>query len=146
MRRASISHPLSLGYGSEASLSLSARPSFAAPMQSGSGGDDAPTRREDVPRVSELVVPEPTRPAIIGGIATDVILTRLRSDDRDALGILHDALYDSLWRLGALLTHSAEAAEEIAQEAFLSVWIRRATLDVHMDIRLYLNEAVRHLL
>ena len=86
----------------------------------------------------------PARLTVIDGVPIRELLIRLRDGDRAAFGTLYEAFFDSLWRLAMLLARSPESAEEIVQDVFLSLWVRRASIDVGSDIRVYLNEAVRH--
>lgn len=81
----------------------------------------------------------------IDGVPTDALVARIRGGDREALGVVYAAYYESLCRLGALLTGSFATAEELVQDVFVSVWIRRDTLDIASDLRVYLHGAVRHL-
>lgn len=86
----------------------------------------------------------PVRSTVIEGVPVRELLIRLRGGDRVAFGTLYEALFDSLWRLALLLVRSPETAEEIVQDVFLALWVRRESIDVGSDIRVYLNEAVRH--
>ena len=88
--------------------------------------------------------PPLARLTVIDGVPIRELLLRLRDGDRAAFGTLYEAFFDSLWRLAMLLVRSPESAEEIVQDVFLSLWVRRASIDVGSDIRVYLNEAVRH--
>jgi RNA polymerase sigma factor (sigma-70 family) len=72
------------------------------------------------------------------------LLARIREGDRTALGVLYDTLFESLWRLALLRTQSADTAEEIVHDVFLSLWMRRETLRPDIDIRVYLAVAVRN--
>jgi RNA polymerase sigma-70 factor (ECF subfamily) len=57
---------------------------------------------------------------------------------------LYEALFESLWRIAMLRTWSSELAEEIVHDVFLALWTRRTTIDVAMDIQVYLAVAVRN--
>jgi RNA polymerase sigma-70 factor (ECF subfamily) len=80
----------------------------------------------------------------IGGEPSAVVLARLREGNRAALTALHNALYGPLWRLAVILTRSTSVAEEVLQEVFCSLWLRRASLDPEMDARAYLYASVRN--
>ena len=94
---------------------------------------------------SESLSTPPVRCTTANGVPIRDLLIQLRNGDRSAFGTLYEELFDSLWRLAVLVLHSSESAEEIVQDVFLNLWVRRETLDVDLDIRVYLNEAVRHL-
>jgi RNA polymerase sigma factor (sigma-70 family) len=81
----------------------------------------------------------------IDGVPVPELLARMRTGDRDALGTIYLAYYPALCRLGALLTRSQTIAEEIVQDVFYSLWMRRDTIDVGTDLRVYLHGAVRNL-
>ncbi len=42
------------------------------------------------------------------------------------------------------MTHSPDTAKEVVHDVFLNLWIRRTVLDTQLDIRVYLNSAVRN--
>jgi RNA polymerase sigma-70 factor (ECF subfamily) len=80
----------------------------------------------------------------IGGVAVSALLSRLRVDDRDALATLYVALRVPMWRLAMILVRSADVADEIVQNVFVALWMRRHALSVDTDLSAYLNTAVRN--
>lgn len=80
----------------------------------------------------------------IGGVAVSELLSRLRADDRDALATLYVALRVPMWRLAMILVRSADVADEIVQNVFVALWMRRQALAVNTDLSAYLNTAVRN--
>jgi len=80
----------------------------------------------------------------IGGVAVSELLSRLRADDRDALATLYIALRVPMWRLAMILVRSADVADEIVQNVFVALWMRRQVLAVNTDLSAYLNTAVRN--
>lgn len=86
----------------------------------------------------------PGNGTIVDGIPVRELLIRLREGDRAAFGALYEEFFESLWRLAILIVHAPEPAEEIVQDVFLDLWVRRESIDVASDMRVYLNEAVRH--
>ncbi len=105
-----------------------------------------PISLTDVSRVdSHRTTLEPSvRATTIGGVPVREILTKLHDSDQDALTMLYDEFFTSLWRLAMLRTRSAETAEEAVHDVFLSLWIRRATINIDTDIQVYLAAAVRN--
>lgn len=80
----------------------------------------------------------------IGGVAVSELLSRLRVDDRAALATLYVALRVPMWRLAMILVRSADVADEIVQNVFVALWMRRHALAVETDLSAYLNTAVRN--
>jgi RNA polymerase sigma-70 factor (ECF subfamily) len=70
---------------------------------------------------------------------------RLASDDAGALKELFDATYEPLWRSVMRLVGDESAARDLAQDAFVRVWDRRATLDPTLSLRALLYRTVRNL-
>jgi RNA polymerase sigma-70 factor (ECF subfamily) len=70
---------------------------------------------------------------------------RLAGDDATALRELFDATYEPLWRSVMRLVGDEGAARDLAQDAFVRVWDRRATLDPTLSLRALLYRTVRNL-
>jgi RNA polymerase sigma factor (sigma-70 family) len=83
-------------------------------------------------------------PRELGGLGTIELLTRLRAGDRDALTSIYDALFEPLWRVAMLQTHSSVASEDIVHDVFLWLWTHRERVDITTDIRVYLASATRN--
>ena len=52
----------------------------------------------------------------------DALVTRIRSGERDALGLLYDRHIDSAYALAHRILGTREAAEDVVHETFLAVW------------------------
>ncbi len=86
-----------------------------------------------------------TRPvAVFDGVPSPELLERIRANDKNALAILYHALFDELWSIAIIRTCEAATAEEVLQDVFLRLWMRRDRLDVNLDIRVYLAASVRN--
>jgi len=70
---------------------------------------------------------------------------RLAADDATALRALFDDTYEPLWRSVMRLVGDQAAARDLAQDAFVRVWDRRATLDPSLSLRALLYRTVRNL-
>jgi RNA polymerase sigma-70 factor (ECF subfamily) len=108
---------------------------------------ELPSRLGDIPETASSDSPSTFRrgqPTIIEGVSSDLLVSRLREGDRHAFGMLYRTLYDTLWRLALVLARSPNVAEEVVQDVFVRLWTRHATLDIHVDIRVYLYAAVRN--
>lgn len=70
---------------------------------------------------------------------------RLAADDATALRALFDDTYEPLWRSVVRLVGDESIARDLAQDAFVRVWDRRASLDPTLSLRALLYRTVRNL-
>lgn len=70
---------------------------------------------------------------------------RLAADDATALRALFEDTYEPLWRSVVRLVGDESIARDLAQDAFVRVWDRRATLDPSLSLRALLYRTVRNL-
>jgi RNA polymerase sigma-70 factor (family 1) len=70
---------------------------------------------------------------------------RMAADDADALRALFEDTYEALWRSVARLVGDEAVARDLAQDAFVRVWDRRASLDPALSLRALLYRTVRNL-
>jgi RNA polymerase sigma-70 factor (ECF subfamily) len=68
---------------------------------------------------------------------------RLRASDREACAELFDALHSPLLRYAALLTDE-ETAYDVVQEAFVSLWRMRASIEPDRSLKALLYTLVRN--
>jgi RNA polymerase sigma-70 factor (ECF subfamily) len=80
----------------------------------------------------------------IGGEPSTEVLAAIRDGDLNAFETLYLALFPSLWRLAGLRTGSSDLAKDLVQDAFFAFWRRRTTIDVNMNVQVYLAVAVRN--
>jgi len=85
-----------------------------------------------------------THDTMLGGVSASELVARLRASDRDALATIYLALRVPLWRLAMILVRSADTADEIVQNVFFALWMRRDGLAAQTDLLAYLNTAVRN--
>ncbi len=76
--------------------------------------------------------------------------TRLRASDAHACTEVFDALHPSLLRYALRLTQDEDAAYDVVQEAFITLWERRHTLDPNRSLKALLyrivhNRSLNHL-
>lgn len=102
------------------------------------GRDDVPGRVRQPPPKSIAAPPIPLA-------ASDAALVeRLKAGDEAAFRDCYDTNYIPLWRYAFRLLGSREAANDVVQEVFFSVFTKRDTLVVRGSVRTYLFGAVRH--
>jgi RNA polymerase sigma-70 factor (ECF subfamily) len=102
-------------------------------MDAADAADDTPSPAQQPPRLTE-----------IDGYPVEDVLSQLRDGSRAALTSIYRALHVPLWRLATILTRSTMLADEILQDVFFSLWVRRASIEPSMNIRAYLYASVRN--
>lgn len=70
---------------------------------------------------------------------------RLRDSDPEAAKALFNTFYPRLVRYACRITHDADTAEDVVQEAFLNLWKIRARLDPERSVTSLLFVMVRNL-
>src|SRR5688572_8158150 len=71
-------------------------------------------------------------------------IARIRGGDRPAFEALFREHYSALCEFAHRYVQSREAAEDLVQEVFLSVWTHRESLEIRDGLRAYLYGAVRN--
>lgn len=71
------------------------------------------------------------------------VLSELKNGSQVALKILFDTYYKELTRYGIKIIGNSEAAEEIVQDIFVSVWKNREKSKIEV-VRSYLSRAVKN--
>jgi RNA polymerase sigma-70 factor (family 1) len=72
------------------------------------------------------------------------LLQQLKEGDENALAQLYKSHWQPLFLSAYAILKDKKACEDILQEIFLQIWLRRATLDVRESLRTYLTTAVRY--
>ena len=72
------------------------------------------------------------------------LLEQLSAGDRAAFTRIYNEHYSNLYRYLFVVTKSAEASEEILQDVFLKLWIKRATLTGVLSLKDYLFRMARN--
>lgn len=71
-------------------------------------------------------------------------IARIRAGDPSACEALHRRHHEALWRFAYAHVRSADAAEAIVHEVFLSLWRDAAESETATSVRAWLFGAVRH--
>jgi RNA polymerase sigma-70 factor (ECF subfamily) len=79
-----------------------------------------------------------------GIIPENILLVRLRAGDVSALEAMHAAHAADLIAYASSYVRDRDAAADIVQDVFITIWTRRSTLPAAMTIRAYLYAAVRN--
>ena len=74
----------------------------------------------------------------------DDIGKRISQNDHSALKALYDHYANGFYQLALAIVHSAELAEEIVEDVFISIWKNRARIPAIENLNLYLHVAVRN--
>lgn len=69
---------------------------------------------------------------------------RLRADDAAALAEVFHVVYPGLLRYATAIAPDAALAEDAVQDAFVTIWTRRHTLDPMRSLRALFYASVRH--
>lgn len=72
------------------------------------------------------------------------LLRKVSQGDESAFTVLFDAYKDKIYTIALRLTNSPSNAEEIVQDVFLKIWLKRDTLTAVEHFRAYLFTATRH--
>lgn len=75
----------------------------------------------------------------------DILLDLIRlEDDRAAFAELYDRYWEPLLNMAGKRVSSVELAEEIVQDVFVSLYIRRQTLTITSSLEAYLKTALKY--
>lgn len=78
---------------------------------------------------------------------TDEALHKLLKDeDRLAFNVLYERYWKKLYNTVNKRIKDREAAEEIVQDLFTSIWINRKKINIHTSFEHYLYSAIRYLI
>jgi RNA polymerase sigma-70 factor (ECF subfamily) len=72
------------------------------------------------------------------------LLDLIRTDDRGAFTELYNRYWDKTYAVALHRLEDEHEAEEVVQEVFLSIWQRRATLQLTHTVATYLAVAVKY--
>ena len=73
-----------------------------------------------------------------------LLLQQLKESDEQALTLLYKAHWQPLFLSAYHLLKDKKTCEDIVQEIFLQLWLRRQSIDVRESLTTYLSTAVRY--
>lgn len=76
--------------------------------------------------------------------ADQLLVTQLKSGNHQAFRKLFDTYRNDLYKYSLSMVHSRIYAEEIVQDVFLKIWIKRECLNPEMSFRAYLFTITRN--
>jgi RNA polymerase sigma-70 factor (ECF subfamily) len=71
------------------------------------------------------------------------LLGALRVGDRGAFTRIYDRFWGKLYAVAYNYTRSREAAQEVVQEVFVGLWLKRERLEIRQSLEKYLYAAVK---
>jgi RNA polymerase sigma factor (sigma-70 family) len=71
------------------------------------------------------------------------LLLQMRHGDHDAFDVLFDRYWQRLFRTARARLNDRDIAQDIVQEIFISLWQRRAAIEISGPLENYLQSAVR---
>ncbi|MBO9573921.1 MAG: RNA polymerase sigma-70 factor, partial [Chitinophagaceae bacterium] len=72
------------------------------------------------------------------------VLNQLKTGDPDALTTVFNRYWEKLFISAYNILKDKAAAEDIVQDIFLSLWIKRETLEIKSSLEAYLQRSVRY--
>jgi RNA polymerase sigma-70 factor (ECF subfamily) len=74
------------------------------------------------------------------------LVEMLKLGDNRAFSVLYDKYWDVLYKITIRKTSSREAAEELIQDLFMSLWVRRHSLQIEKSFQVYIFSAIKYLI
>ncbi|MCG8307593.1 MAG: RNA polymerase sigma-70 factor [Cytophagales bacterium] len=69
---------------------------------------------------------------------------KLKANDPKAVSMLYEQYFRDVVRISYDIVKDMEAAKDIAQELFISIWMRRRELDFKNSMKMYLMQSARN--
>lgn len=79
-------------------------------------------------------------------LSDETLLELLKNEDRPAFNILYNRYWKKLYNITNKRIKDREAAEEIVQDLFTSLWLNRKKIHVHTSFENYLYGSIRYLI
>lgn len=72
------------------------------------------------------------------------LINRIKNSDSKAFDTLYSMYWNKLYSFAKLSTSTPEEAEELVQDVFVDIWVRRRKLDVTGKVDSYLYSAIKY--
>ncbi len=89
------------------------------------------------------MAPTRTAPTDSADFPESDLLQALRNGDRAAFTRIYDRFWQKLYSVAYNYTRRRETAQEVVQEVFVRVWLKRETLEIRESLEKYLYAAVK---
>lgn len=76
----------------------------------------------------------------------ETLLELLNDENRLAFNVLYNRYWKKLYNTANKRIKDREAAEEIVQDLFTSLWVNRKKISIHTSLESYLHSSVRYLI
>ncbi|WP_270088208.1 RNA polymerase sigma-70 factor [Sphingobacterium sp. SYP-B4668] len=77
-------------------------------------------------------------------LSDESLIQLLKLSSEEAFGEIYERYWKRLFTAAANKLGSHEEAEDIVQQVFISIWLRREDLEIHSQLRSYLSVAVKY--
>lgn len=82
--------------------------------------------------------------SLLQQMSDEKLLSLLKNSDEAAFTVIYDRYWQKLYTLAMCKVNSLETAEEIVQDIFCSLWLRRETLQIQVSLASYLVISVKY--
>lgn len=79
-------------------------------------------------------------------LSDETLLELLKNEDRTAFNMLYNRYWKKLYNITNKRIKDREAAEEIVQDLFTSLWLNRKKINIHTSFENYLYGSIRYLI
>jgi len=79
-------------------------------------------------------------------LSDETLLELLKNEDRLAFNMLYNRYWKKLYNITNKRIKDREAAEEIVQDLFTSLWLNRKKINIHTSFENYLYGSIRYLI
>lgn len=79
-------------------------------------------------------------------VSDDVLTGRLRNDDQLAFEVLYNRYFRKIYYFSLKFLQNKVETEDVVQNAFISLWEHRKTLDINQSVKSYLFKTVSNLI
>lgn len=82
--------------------------------------------------------------SIYGTLSDNELIARIKVGDESALESLYDKYWKPMFVVGGNILHNDQDVEECIQNVFISLWKRRAELEITKSVEFYLAVSIKY--